>query len=239
MLSRIYESEGGPESLDVLMKYLSAFLKPLSFHGLSLLTVSSSLYTVSIGFCNPGYIADWHILFHLIRRYKGMSHNSQPTSTSIRSLSPQSTGFSQIHSRGGGEGGGQAMSVLLSWHEKLVEIAGKGSIVRVMTDRRTVWTINKRYQYWKWQACAKWEWIMRSRVQKTRKLCPLSIGVRECVRFLKFVLIESVCREHTQGLRKHSTWAELNGATTVTFCDLDTVITSILDKNDSTSGKPI
>lgn len=33
MLSRIYESEGGPELLDVLMKYLSAFLKPLSFHG--------------------------------------------------------------------------------------------------------------------------------------------------------------------------------------------------------------
>lgn len=83
-------------------------------------------------------MADWQDSFHLVRRYKGMSHNSQPTSTSIRSLSPQSTGFSQIHTRGGGEGGGQAMSVLLSWHEKLVEIAGKGSIVRVMTDRRTV-----------------------------------------------------------------------------------------------------
>ncbi|KAF5852221.1 hypothetical protein GGP41_000935 [Bipolaris sorokiniana] len=48
------------------------------------------------------------------------------------------TGFSQIHARGGGEGGGQAMSVLLSWHEKLVDIAGPGSIVRVMADRRTV-----------------------------------------------------------------------------------------------------
>ncbi|KAI9876184.1 MAG: hypothetical protein M1830_007068 [Pleopsidium flavum] len=70
--------------------------------------------------------------------YKGMSHTSQPTSTSTKSPSPQSTGFSQIHSRGGGEGGGQAMSVLLSWHEKLVEIAGPGSIVRVMSDRRTV-----------------------------------------------------------------------------------------------------
>lgn len=35
-------------------------------------------------------------------------------------------------------GGGQQMSVLLSWHEKLVEIAGVGSIARVMTDRRTV-----------------------------------------------------------------------------------------------------
>lgn len=92
ILSRIYSSEGGPETLDVLMKYL----------------------------------------------YKGMAHSSQPTSASSKSLSPQTTGFSQIHSRGGGEGGGQAMSVLLSWHEKLVEIAGAGSIVRVMTDRRTV-----------------------------------------------------------------------------------------------------
>ncbi|KAM0803399.1 actin-related protein 2/3 complex subunit 5 [Usnea florida] len=92
MLSRIYGSEGGPETLDVLMKYL----------------------------------------------YKGMSHTSQ-SSSGRPSITPQATGgFSQIQSRGGGEGGGQAMSVLLSWHEKLVEIAGAGSIVRVMTDRRTV-----------------------------------------------------------------------------------------------------
>lgn len=35
-------------------------------------------------------------------------------------------------------GGGQQMSVLLNWHEKLVELTGTGSIVRVMTDRRTV-----------------------------------------------------------------------------------------------------
>lgn len=35
-------------------------------------------------------------------------------------------------------GGGQAMSVLLSWHEKLIDVAGPGCIVRVMTDRRTV-----------------------------------------------------------------------------------------------------
>lgn len=56
------------------------------------------------------------------------------------SLSPQSTGgFSQIQARNIGEGGGgQQMSVLLNWHEKLVEATGTGSIVRVMTDRRTV-----------------------------------------------------------------------------------------------------
>ncbi|KAF2865252.1 actin-related protein 2/3 complex subunit 5 [Massariosphaeria phaeospora] len=68
--------------------------------------------------------------------YKGMGQTSASSTT--RNITPQATGFSQIHSRGGGEGGGQAMSVLLSWHEKLVEIAGPGSIVRVMTDRRTV-----------------------------------------------------------------------------------------------------
>ena len=69
--------------------------------------------------------------------YKGMSQTSSSSTGSSRALTPQATGFSQISSRGG-EGGGQAMSVLLSWHEKVVEIAGAGSIVRVMTDRRTV-----------------------------------------------------------------------------------------------------
>ncbi|KAI9672730.1 MAG: hypothetical protein M1831_000165 [Alyxoria varia] len=93
LLSRIYQSDGGVELIDVLMKYL----------------------------------------------YKGMAQSSQPSaSASSKQITPQATGFSQISSRGGGEGGGQAMSVLLSWHEKLVEVAGPGSIVRVMTDRRTV-----------------------------------------------------------------------------------------------------
>lgn len=114
MLSRIYGSEGGTELLDVLMKYLYA------------------------PFAARLPIANRPLLMDLLYRYKGMSHNSQPSSASTRALSPQPTGFSQIHSRGGGEGGGQAMSVLLSWHEKLVEIAGAGCIVRVMTDRRTV-----------------------------------------------------------------------------------------------------
>ncbi|KAJ6106032.1 hypothetical protein N7512_009549 [Penicillium capsulatum] len=73
--------------------------------------------------------------------YKGMS-SSAPTSgaqSPRKSVSPQSTGFSQIQGRNLGEGGGgQQMSVLLNWHEKLVDLAGTGSIVRVMTDRRTV-----------------------------------------------------------------------------------------------------
>ncbi|KAI9736706.1 MAG: hypothetical protein M1834_000910 [Cirrosporium novae-zelandiae] len=72
--------------------------------------------------------------------YKGMA---APSSGSSRSVTPQSTGggFSQMmHSRTGlGEGSGAAtMSVLLSWHEKVVEVAGVGCLSRVMSDRRTV-----------------------------------------------------------------------------------------------------
>ncbi|PYI13814.1 putative Arp2/3 complex subunit Arc16 [Aspergillus japonicus CBS 114.51] len=72
--------------------------------------------------------------------YKGMASPVAGGAQSPRkSVSPQSTGFSQIQGRNLGEGGGgQQMSVLLSWHEKLVELVGTGSIVRVMTDRRTV-----------------------------------------------------------------------------------------------------
>jgi actin related protein 2/3 complex subunit 5 len=45
---------------------------------------------------------------------------AQTTAASAtRNITPQATGFSQIHGRGGGEGGSQAMSVLLSWHEKV------------------------------------------------------------------------------------------------------------------------
>lgn len=69
----------------------------------------------------------------------GQPASSGAQSPARKTVSPQSTGFSQIQARNLGEGGGgQQMSVLLSWHEKLVEIAGTGSIVRVMTDRRTV-----------------------------------------------------------------------------------------------------
>jgi hypothetical protein len=50
--------------------------------------------------------------------YKGMAQSS--SGSAAQKITPQATGgFSQIHSRGGGEGGGQAMSVLLSWHEKV------------------------------------------------------------------------------------------------------------------------
>ncbi|KAL1964115.1 hypothetical protein VTN77DRAFT_7533 [Rasamsonia byssochlamydoides] len=76
--------------------------------------------------------------------YKGMASPSAGTGAqtpSRKAVSPQptGTGFSQIQPRNFGEGGGgQQMSVLLSWHEKLVELTGYGSIVRVMTDRRTV-----------------------------------------------------------------------------------------------------
>ncbi|KAK7746660.1 hypothetical protein SLS53_001845 [Cytospora paraplurivora] len=50
------------------------------------------------------------------------------------------TGFSQAGGRPGAanESSGAAMSVLLSWHEKVVDVAGLGSIVRTMTDWRKV-----------------------------------------------------------------------------------------------------
>ena len=108
MLTRIYDTEGGSDALDTLMKYMyratiTGILPP----------------NADAGFC----------------RYKGMA--AAPASSS-KTQSPQATGFSQIQGRGPTEGGGQAMSVLLSWHEKVVEVAGQGSIVRVMSDRRTV-----------------------------------------------------------------------------------------------------
>ncbi|KAI0994792.1 hypothetical protein K3495_g13390 [Podosphaera aphanis] len=95
LLRRIYQSEGGTEALDVLMKYL----------------------------------------------YKGMEA-SRTAKARRTTLSPQSTGFSQITMTGrptaANENSGSAMSVLLSWHEKLVEIAGLGCVGRCMTDWRKV-----------------------------------------------------------------------------------------------------
>ncbi|TQS32984.1 hypothetical protein Golomagni_06686 [Golovinomyces magnicellulatus] len=96
LLKRIYESDGGNECLDVLMKYI----------------------------------------------YKGMSAgHAGPGVKSPSKVTPQSTGgFSQIGSRPGAtnEPTSAAMSVLLSWHEKLVEVAGLGCIGRTMTDWRRV-----------------------------------------------------------------------------------------------------
>lgn len=40
--------------------------------------------------------------------------------------------------QGGADSTGAAMSVLLSWHEKVVEVAGLGCIQRTMTDWRRV-----------------------------------------------------------------------------------------------------
>ena len=52
-------------------------------------------------------------------------------------MTPQTTGSFAGRS-GGGESSGAALSVLLSWHEKVVEVAGLGCVRRVMTDRRKV-----------------------------------------------------------------------------------------------------
>ncbi|KAI1381620.1 actin-related protein 2/3 complex subunit 5 [Hypoxylon crocopeplum] len=75
--------------------------------------------------------------------YKGMSggpSSSGGPRTPARNLTPQATGFSQVGSRPGvaNESTGTAMSVLLSWHEKVVDVAGLGSIERCMTDWRKV-----------------------------------------------------------------------------------------------------
>jgi actin related protein 2/3 complex subunit 5 len=79
ILQRIYQSEGGSELCDTLMKYL----------------------------------------------YKGMGLVAPPaTNSASRNSAGQAGGFTQASGRnfGGGEGGGQAMSVLLSWHEKVCEV---------------------------------------------------------------------------------------------------------------------
>ncbi|KAL2140059.1 hypothetical protein VTI28DRAFT_4306 [Corynascus sepedonium] len=75
--------------------------------------------------------------------YKGMAATSSSGGSAPRTptrMTPQQTGFSQIGPRPGAssESTGAAMSVLLSWHEKVVEVAGLGCIGRVMTDWRRV-----------------------------------------------------------------------------------------------------
>ncbi|KFH48717.1 Actin-related protein 2/3 complex subunit-like protein [Hapsidospora chrysogenum ATCC 11550] len=71
--------------------------------------------------------------------YKGMS-SSSPSARTPSKVTPQSTGgFSQVGGRpGANEPTAAAMSVLLSWHEKVVDVAGLGCIGRTMTDCRRV-----------------------------------------------------------------------------------------------------
>lgn len=76
---------------------------------------------------------------------KGSGSSSSTPHTPTRT---QTGGFNTIGSlgsakgylpgQGGGDSTGAAMSVLLSWHEKVVEVAGLGSIQRTMTDWRRV-----------------------------------------------------------------------------------------------------
>lgn len=76
ILQRMYQSEGGSEVCDTLMKYL----------------------------------------------YRGMAQGQPSHSNATgKAQTPQTTGFSQASGRNFSsvEGGGQAMSVFLSWHEKV------------------------------------------------------------------------------------------------------------------------
>ncbi|KAG9257433.1 actin-related protein 2/3 complex subunit 5 [Emericellopsis atlantica] len=72
--------------------------------------------------------------------YKGMGAGAPKVSRTPSGVTPQSTGgFSQVGGRpGSNEPTGAAMSVLLSWHEKVVDVAGLGCIGRTMTDWRRV-----------------------------------------------------------------------------------------------------
>lgn len=52
--------------------------------------------------------------------YKGMGQGAPGSGAASKNITPQATGFSQAGGRNfGGEGGGQSMSVFLSWHEKV------------------------------------------------------------------------------------------------------------------------
>lgn len=71
--------------------------------------------------------------------YKGMAQGNPGSALKSPKMTPQSTGFSQMGGRNSSnEPTAAAMSVLLSWHEKVVEVAGLGCIGRTMTDWRRV-----------------------------------------------------------------------------------------------------
>ncbi|RDL40803.1 Actin-related protein 2 complex subunit 5 [Venustampulla echinocandica] len=94
ILKRIFQTDGGSEALDALMKYL----------------------------------------------YKGMAASSSHSPSRSSAISPQSTGagFSQMGGRPAVASESSTMSVLLSWHEKVVDVAGLGCVGRCMTDWRKV-----------------------------------------------------------------------------------------------------
>ena len=128
LLKRIWGGEGGGEVLDVLVKYLF---------------VSLFLYVTPLHLVIMFVLIYGYVLIDLADRYKGMAASSIPsakTPTRSSTLTPQSTGFSQMGGRpgAGSENSGAQMSVLLSWHEKAVEVAGLGCINRAMTDWRKV-----------------------------------------------------------------------------------------------------
>ncbi|KAJ1325144.1 Arp2/3 protein complex [Microdochium nivale] len=72
--------------------------------------------------------------------YKGMAGGSSGKTQPRQPSAASGSGFSQASGRPSamGESGGAAMSVLLSWHEKVVDVAGLGSVGRCMTDWRKV-----------------------------------------------------------------------------------------------------
>lgn len=64
--------------------------------------------------------------------YKGMAQGAPGGGAGGKNVTPQATGgFSQAGGRsfGGAEGGGQAMSVLLSWHEKVSACFAFGTLM--------------------------------------------------------------------------------------------------------------
>jgi hypothetical protein len=114
ILSRLYGAPGGTEALDVLMKYMYVAARIDATFDQFYIRHSPIVFTSSP---RLHYLAPHQLT--VCDSYKGMAQASPPSNT--RNITPQATGFSQVHSRGGGEGGGQAMSVLLSWHEKVCQ----------------------------------------------------------------------------------------------------------------------
>ena len=98
ILQRIYQSEGGSEVCDTLMKYI----------------------------------------------YKGMGQGQ--SDVAAKTAAPQQSGFTQVGGRsfGGAEGGGQAMSVLLSWHEKVSLIVSAGFELNSANELRSLSSLPAR-----------------------------------------------------------------------------------------------